>query len=96
MDMRRRMAAGLLLAVVASGAAATSAAAVTSSTPATSSTVSAPTAKILKSGPREWTASSAECSARATFWTERTRFYHFCRYKDGSDGFKAGWWVWEY
>lgn len=93
MSIRIRWAAGVLLAVMASGAAVGHASAVATS-PANGATTAS--AQILRSGPREGPLSSAECSERASFWTEETARFHFCRYKDGSDGLAQGWWVWEY
>ncbi|MFC9683757.1 hypothetical protein [Streptomyces sp. NPDC056948] len=93
MSNRIRLATGLLLAVMASGAAVGHASA-TGTSPANRATTAS--AQILKSGPREGPLYGAECSERATAWTEKTGVFHFCKYKDGSDALAQGWWVWEY
>lgn len=88
MGIRRVLTTGILLAAVAGGTAFALA-------PTAGAAVAAPVAVV--GGPVEGPfATGAECSPRAHYYTDTTNFYHFCRYKDGSDGLAKGWWVWLY
>ena len=88
-----RPAAGLALAVALSGVVIGLAPAVAGASPARTEVSVAAVKRGAVEGP---ISSGSDCSRRARQYTDSTGFFHFCRYKDGSDGFAAGWWVWLY
>ncbi|WP_243707826.1 hypothetical protein [Micromonospora sp. KC606] len=100
MGIRIRLATGLLLAATAGGVVVGLAPAAGAS-PVGGATSAAPATTWSDWGLVEGPFSSDEegfeaCKVRAQYWYEETRVSHFCRYKDGSDGVAAGWWVWMY
>lgn len=93
MKVRIRVAAGLLLAATAFttavGTAPVAGAFPVSDAPAAQ-------AEYGQKPPEGPYSANADCFKRAQYWTQKTGHYHFCRYKDGSDGYATGWWVWPY
>jgi hypothetical protein len=90
---RMRPAAGLAPAVALSGVMVGLASAMANASPTGSAAVVAAVKRGAVEGPFD---SGADCSSRTRQYTDSTGFFHFCRYKDGTDGFAAGWWVWLY
>ncbi|MGC9539746.1 hypothetical protein [Streptomyces sp. UG1] len=96
MGIRVRLATGLLLAATAGGVVVGLAPAAGASPVVEACNPSKPSSCLIE-GPFSSDEEGFEaCKTRAQYWTEETRIFHICRYKDGSDGVAAGWWVWMY